>query len=180
MCNKELLNSCKRGNKIAPFQHNCRVKWYLSAKEVQFYSPSSTYAANVLLVLYFIAFIYRAIFDMLSKVRHTCWLLKWCVKNCSIVKLQNNNKLFKFGALAINQIAHLLKLLESIVHWWDWHDEFGEIFWTSYSTHHRRGWLLSWMDGGGVMKIPRKHPFFNRRVGPTIIFKKWVFSELYV
>ena len=50
--NKELLYKCERGNKIAPLQHKCQEK---CAKGVQFYCPSSTYPAIVLLTLYFIA-----------------------------------------------------------------------------------------------------------------------------
>ena len=52
--NKELLDECERGNKIAPLWHMCQAKWGTSAKGVQFYCPSNTYPVIVLLVLYFI------------------------------------------------------------------------------------------------------------------------------
>ena len=46
-CNKELLDKCERGNKIAPLQHKCQVKQGMHAKGVEFYCSSSTYAAIV-------------------------------------------------------------------------------------------------------------------------------------
>ena len=53
------INNCwisaREGNKIAPLQHKCQVKQGMRAKGVQFYYPSSTYPAIILLVLYFIA-----------------------------------------------------------------------------------------------------------------------------
>ena len=53
--NMELLGKCSRGNKIAPLWHEGRAERGPSAKGVQFYCPSSTYPAIVLLVLYSIA-----------------------------------------------------------------------------------------------------------------------------
>ena len=53
--NKELLQKCERGNKIATLQHKCWAKQGMSAEWVQFYCLSSTYPAIVLLVIYFIA-----------------------------------------------------------------------------------------------------------------------------
>ena len=52
--NKELLDECERGNKIAPLWHMCQAKQGMHAVEVQFYCPSSNYPAIVLVVLYFI------------------------------------------------------------------------------------------------------------------------------
>ena len=51
--NKELLDKCKKGNKIAPFRHK------VQAKQGQSDFPLSTYPAIILLVLYFIAQIWR-------------------------------------------------------------------------------------------------------------------------
>ena len=49
------MDKCERWNKIAPLQH----------KGCNFIVPQAlTYTAIVLLVLYFIAFNYRAIFDI--------------------------------------------------------------------------------------------------------------------
>ena len=53
--NKELLDKWERGNEIPPSWHKCWAKRRTSTEGVQFYSPSSTYPAIVLLVLYFIA-----------------------------------------------------------------------------------------------------------------------------
>ena len=85
--NKELLDKCERGNKIAPLWHKCRGKWGINAKAVQFYCPSSIYPAIVLLVLYLLLN-YRAIFDT-SVERGEAHMLKGCIKNYSIVKLNN-------------------------------------------------------------------------------------------
>jgi hypothetical protein len=51
----QLLGKCLRGNKIAPLRHEGRAERGPSAEGVQFYCPSSTYPAIVLLVLYSIA-----------------------------------------------------------------------------------------------------------------------------
>ena len=51
----ELLGKCSRGNKIAPLWHEGRAERGPSAEGVQFYCPSSTYPAIVLLGLYSIA-----------------------------------------------------------------------------------------------------------------------------
>ena len=53
--NMELLGKCSRGNKIAPLWHEGRAERGPSAEGVQFYCPSSTYPAIVLLGLYSIA-----------------------------------------------------------------------------------------------------------------------------
>ena len=73
------MDKCERWNKIAPLQH----------KGCNFIVPQAlTYTAIVLLVLYFIAFNYRAIFDTNAERSEAC-VLKECIKNCSTVKLYN-------------------------------------------------------------------------------------------
>ena len=52
---KELLGMCLRGKKIAPLWHKGRAEQGTHAKGVQFFCPSSTYPAIILLVLHFIA-----------------------------------------------------------------------------------------------------------------------------
>ena len=46
--NKELLDKCERGNKIAPLWRKCWSKQSTDAEGVQIYCPSSTYPAIVL------------------------------------------------------------------------------------------------------------------------------------
>ena len=58
--NKELLDKCQMGNTIVPLWHKCQEEQ--DAERVQFYCPSSTYPAIVLLVPYLIA-----IFDTSSE-----------------------------------------------------------------------------------------------------------------
>ena len=60
----------------------------MCAEEVQFYCPSSTYPAILLLVLYFITFNYSAIFEASTDLSEA-HVLKRCIKNYSIVKLYN-------------------------------------------------------------------------------------------
>ena len=64
------------------------AKRSMCAEEVQFYCPSSTYPAILLLVLYFITFNYSAIFEASTDLSEA-HVLKRCIKNCSIVKLYN-------------------------------------------------------------------------------------------
>ena len=69
--------------KLHPFDASAKGKRGMEAEGVQFYCLSSTYSAIVLLVLYFIA-----IFDT-SAEWSEAYVLKGCIKNCSIVKLYN-------------------------------------------------------------------------------------------
>ena len=101
-----MLDKCKRGNEIAPLWHKCQAKWGMCAKGVQFYCPSSTYLAIVLLVLYFIAFNYRAIFDTNAERSEAC-MLKGCIKNWSTVKLYNK-------VLIITSISNIFRFVRKI------------------------------------------------------------------
>ena len=76
------------------------MKQGIHAEEVQFYCPSSTYPAIILLVL-ILLLDYRAIFDTSVEWSEE-HVLKGCIKNYSIVKLFNkvliipNNELNDF------------------------------------------------------------------------------------
>ena len=52
-----MLDKCERRNKIAPLRHKCQTKRGMCVKGVQFYCPSSTYPAIILLVLFFQIFL---------------------------------------------------------------------------------------------------------------------------
>ena len=50
-----MLDKCERGNKIASLWHEYQAKGGTHAEGEQFYSPSRTLLAIVLLILYIIA-----------------------------------------------------------------------------------------------------------------------------
>ena len=77
---------------------------------VQFYCPSSSYPAIVLLELYSLLLNYKAIFDT-SAERIEAHMVKVCIINCSTVKLYNttNIKCNTFSGAHWNNRLCLLK-----------------------------------------------------------------------
>ena len=66
-----MLDRCERGNKIAPLWQ----KWGMSAKEMQFYCPSSTNPAincnSIISTLFYCSTIEQILIQVPSEVRHT-------------------------------------------------------------------------------------------------------------
>ena len=65
----QLLDKCLRNNKIAPLWYACLTSLSTCAKEVQFYCPSRTYAANPYCTIFqFITLLWSCQFFQLSGI----------------------------------------------------------------------------------------------------------------
>ena len=85
--NKELLDKCERGNKIAPLWHKCQAKRGTRAKGCHFIAPLAL--IQQLYYQYFILLLnHIAILGTIAE-KSEAYMLKGCIKNYSIAKLYN-------------------------------------------------------------------------------------------